>query len=320
MSPIRRVGIDVGGTKCLGVVLDANGTVVDEARCPTPRGPDAIIDTLVDMVSELGPATSLGVGVPGLVTRAGTLRAAPNLVDIGDFQVGPLLSARLGMEVEVDNDATCAAVAEWQLGAARGCDEMVMVTLGTGIGGGMVTNGQLLRGANGFAGEIGHMVIDPSGPQCPCGRRGCWERYASGSGLGRLAAEAAASHRLDAVVALAGGVDRLRGEHVAAAARNGDVAAREVCDEFGRWVALGLVNLTNILDPELFVLGGGLAATADLFESPIRRWLGELLYAPHLRPHPRVVFAAMAERAGAVGAALLPGAHFPPSPEKLSRP
>ncbi|HAP75302.1 MAG TPA: glucokinase [Acidimicrobiaceae bacterium] len=311
MSAARRVGIDVGGTKCLAVALDADGAVVGEARRATPKGPAAIIDTLVELATELGPAATLGVGVPGLVTRDGTLRAAPNLVDISDFQVGSLLRDRLGTDVEVDNDATCAAVAEWQLGAGRGADDMVMVTLGTGIGGGIVANGRLVRGINGFAGEIGHMVIDPNGPPCPCGRRGCWERYASGSGLGRLARDAAAAHRLDAVVAMAGGVDQVRGEHVAEAARQGDAAAMEVCDEFGRWVALGLVNLANVLDPGLFVLGGGLAASVDLFGEPITRWFGELLYAPHLRPHPRLVFADMAERAGAIGAALLPGVHRP---------
>ena len=306
----RRAGIDVGGTKCLGVVLDASGDVVVEHRLPTPKGPARIIDTLAELADRLGEFDTLGIGVPGLVTRTGTLRAAPNLVDINDFAAGPLLSERLGITVEADNDGTCAAAAEWQVGAARGVHDFVMVTLGTGIGGGVFTNNQLVRGVNGFTGEIGHMVVDPDGPPCPCGRRGCWERYASGSGLARLAREAAVGKRISRVVELAGGdPEQVRGEHVQAAAREGDADALAVIDLFGRWVALGLVNLTNVLDPEMFVLGGGLAASSDLYLGPIQKWFTELLYAPHLRPHPRLAFAELGERAGAVGAALLHDVH-----------
>lgn len=307
---VRRLGIDVGGTKCLAVVLDDTGGVVAEARRPTPKGPVAIIDTLTELAQSCAPFTSVGVGVPGLVTRDGVLKAAPNLVDITDFRVGELLTRRLGVKVEVDNDATCATVAEWKAGAARGVDDFVMVTLGTGIGGGIVANGGLVRGANGFSGEIGHMVVEPEGPACPCGRRGCWERFASGSGLGRLAREAAVGKRLRRVVELAGGdPNDVRGEHVQLAAREGDAEALAVIDEFGRWVALGLVNLTNLVDPQLFVLGGGLASSADVYLGSIRRWFERLLYAPDLRPHPLLVFAEMGEHAGAVGAALLATVH-----------
>ncbi|MBI4936154.1 MAG: ROK family protein [Actinobacteria bacterium] len=310
MTTARRAGIDVGGTKCLGVVLSPDGDVVAEHRLPTPKGPEAIIDTLAEVAAALAPFDTIGVGVPGLVTRDGVLAAAPNLVDITHFRVGELLSARLGMQVEVDNDATCAAVTEWKVGAARGYDDFAMVTLGTGIGGGVVAGGRLVRGVNGFCGEMGHMVVHPDGPACPCGRRGCWERYASGNGLGRLAREAAVARRLTRVVEIAGGdPEQVRGEHVQAAAREGDDQALEVIDTFGRWVALGLVNLTNLLDPALFVLGGGLAAAGDIYLEPIKGWFNELLYSPHLRPHPKVVFAELGERAGAVGAALLADVH-----------
>jgi glucokinase len=297
-----RVGIDVGGTKAQGVALGPEGEVVGQQVRPTPRGANSLeplIDTLVDLASDLGALGSLGssdsrstlgIGVPGLVTRAG------------------LMSERLGYVVAVDNDATCATVAEWQLGAARGAENMVLVTLGTGIGGGLVTNGAVQRGMNGFAGEFGHMVIHPDGPRCPCGRRGCWERFASGSGLAMLAREAATGHRLQAVVEHAGGdPQNVRGEHVMAAALDGDAEALAVIDEFGRWVALGLVNLTNALDPEMFVLGGGLAVGSELYLGPITRWYRELLYQPHLRPLPRIEFAKWGPLAGAVGAALLPG-------------
>lgn len=309
-GPSRRVGIDVGGTKAQGVALDPAGNVIATAHRHTPRGDGSLgllIDTLADLADELGGGDSIGVGVPGLVTRSGVLRAAPNLDGVADFDVAGLLSQRRGGPVFVDNDATCATVAEWQLGAASGTDNMILVTLGTGIGGGLVANGALQRGMNGFAGEFGHMVVDPDGPRCPCGRRGCWERYASGSGLAMLAREAATGRRLQHVVRHAGGDPQtVRGEHVQAAARDGDPEAIAVIDEFARWVALGLSNLTNAFDPEMFVLGGGLASGADLYLEPIVRWYGELLYQPHLRPMPRVEFAALGPLAGAVGAALLP--------------
>ena len=306
----RRIGIDVGGTKALGVALDESGAVVAEERRPTPRGDDSLeplIDTLVELAQALGVDGSLGVGVPGLVTRDGVLRAAPNLDGVADFEVGRLVSERLGHPISVDNDATCATVAEWQLGAAAGTENMMLVTLGTGIGGGLVSNGAVQRGMNGFAGEFGHMVVHPNGPRCPCGRRGCWERYASGSGLAMLAREAATGRRLQTVVERAGGdPQNVRGEHVQAAAREGDQDALAVIDDFGRWVALGLSNLTNAFDPEMFVLGGGLAAGAELYLDPIVRWYGELLYQPHLRPMPRIEFAHWGPLAGAVGAALMP--------------
>lgn len=307
------VGLDVGGTKCLGVALDGSGEVVAEARRPTPRGGGSIpklIDTLAELADALGPYDELGVGVPGLVTRDGVLRAAPNLDGVADVDIAGLLGAEVGHRVRVDNDATCAAVAEWMFGVATGVDDMVLVTLGTGIGGGLVQSGRLQRGRNGFAGEYGHMVVDPDGPPCPCGRRGCWERYASGSGLARLARDAAVGRRASRVLELAGGdPDAVRGEMVQQAAREGDDDSLAVIDDFGRWVAIGLVSLANALDPEMFVLGGGLAAGADLYLDPIKDWYQELIYQPDLRPMPRIEFARWSERAGAVGAALLWAAH-----------
>lgn len=305
----RTVGIDVGGTKCLGVALDAAGEIVAEERLATPRGPGsvpALVDTLVTLANRLGPFDELGIGVPGLVTRTGVLWAAPNLDEVADVDVAGLVGERVGREVRVDNDATCAMVAEWLTGAGRGAADVVMVTLGTGIGGGLVAGGRLQRGANGFAGEFGHMMVDPDGPACPCGRRGCWERFASGSGLARLAGVAARHGRLDRVLALTdGGPDEIRGETVMRVARDGDPDALAVVDEFCRWVAVGLVNLANAVDPERFVLGGGLAADHDLVHGAIERWFRALIYQPELRPLPQVVFARWGEHAGAVGAALL---------------
>ncbi len=304
-----RVGIDVGGTKILGVVVDAGGTVVDEVRRPTPRGDDsllALVDAVGDVAEALGADGQLGVGIPGLVNRGGVACAAANLDGVDQFPIGPLLSERVGYPVVVDNDGTCTALAEWRFGAGRGTTSLISVTLGTGVGGGLVADGRLFRGHNGFAGEFGHMLVDPAGPPCPCGRSGCWERYASGSGLALLARRAALGGRLKVVVRLAGGdPESVRGEHVMSAARDGDDGALGVIDEFGRWVAIGLSNLTNAYDPQLFVLGGGMATGADLYTAPIRRWYSEVLYQADKRPIPRIVFAELGEHAGAVGAAFL---------------
>lgn len=301
----RRAGIDVGGTKFLGVVMDDAGTVVTEHRRPTPKGSESLIEALVEFARGLGEWDSLGIGVPGLITRRGTLRASPNLTDVTELDVRGRVAAALGREVVVDNDATCATLAEWRFGAGRGSDDLVLVTLGTGIGGGIVSGGNLQRGANGFAGEIGHMVVDPDGPRCPCGRRGCWERYASGSALARLTREAPSIETSEVIRQAGGDVDAITGEHVVVAARAGDRLATSVVDDFARWIAIGLANLTNALDPSVLVLGGGLAASADVLVDPVKKWFSDLLYAPELRPHPSLEFAHFGERAGAIGAALL---------------
>jgi glucokinase len=246
------------------------------------------------------------VGVPGLVDRAGVLRFAPNLPGVVDLAIRAELEARLGVPVRVDNDATCAAWGERQVGAARGYDDVILATLGTGIGGGIVAGGVLVRGTNGFAGEIGHMIVDPNGPPCPCGQRGCWERFASGGGLGRLGQAAAAAGRAVRILELAGGDPALvHGEHVTVAAAEGDAEARAVLVELARWVALGLVNLTNAFDPRAFVLGGGLIEAGELLLGPVRTAFVSLLSSASHRPPIDIVAATLGEHAGAIGAASL---------------
>ncbi|MFM8794651.1 MAG: ROK family protein [Acidimicrobiales bacterium] len=279
------IGIDVGGTKCLGVLVDAEGRVLRETRRPTP---DAVqlVDVLLGIVDELGGNRAVGVGVPGLVTPDGVITASPNLRGALNVPVGPGMRSALGGRVHVENDATAAAHGEWTVGAARGARDAVLVALGTGIGGGIVMGGRLHRGAHGFAGEIGHMTVEADGVECPCGRRGCWERYASGSALKRMS----------------GGRS---GEEVVNAARGGETAALTVVDEFARWVAVGVASLTNIVDPEVVVLGGGVMDAWDVWEEPVRRWTDRLLYASEHRARPRIEPALLGAAAGAVGCALL---------------
>lgn len=315
VAPLATIGIDLGGTKCLGVLAGPGGEVLDEARRPTPRGAEAIVATVSGLATELAerapaPVAGMGIGAPGLVDAHGVLRSAPNLPGVSDLALAGPLSGTLGLPVVVENDATCAGWGERQAGAGRGRDDVVFVTLGTGIGGGMVLGGRLYRGCHGYAGEIGHMIVDPGGPECPCGRRGCWERFASGSGLGRLAREAAHAGHAGRALALAGGdPEAVRGEHVTAAAAEGDQEARDVLAAFGWWVALGLSNLANALDPDAFVLGGGLVEAGDVLFGPVRAAFSELLQGAGASPRPpvEVVPAALGEHAGAIGAALLAG-------------
>ncbi len=272
---------------------------------PTPDSPAALVDTLTHIAEHLGAVGAVGVAVPGLVNRDGVLLAAANLTGVKMLHLRDLLEARSGLRVMVDNDNTVACLAEWKLGAGRGVDDLLLVGLGTGIGGGFVCGGVLQRGHNGFAGEFGHMIVQPHGIPCPCGQQGCWERYASGNSLGFHAREAAVRGDLDAVLADAGHLDEIRGEHVTTAARTGDVQALAVIDTFAEWVAIGLVNLTNMYDPGAIVISGGLSADPELFLPPIERAFHDSMYGGDDRPWPTLGFAELGPLAGGIGAALL---------------
>jgi glucokinase len=316
-------GIDIGGTKVLGVALGPSEGVLVEARVATPGGPvrgddvgRGVARAVAEVVAQLdaavappagdAPAPAIGVGVPGMVDRAGRLRFSPNLPQAHGVDWHVLLSEHLpGRRILIENDANLAALAEHRLGAAQGYDHVLTVTLGTGIGGALIVDGRLRVGRHGYAGEIGHLVVDPAGPPCPCGRRGCWERYASGGGLGLLAREAAMAGRLPGVVALAGGdPESVRGEDVTAAAVAGDADAREVMEQLGWWVGFGLANLTCVLDPECIVLGGGLVGAGALWLGAARAAFAELVEGGSAREPVVIVPATFGERAGAVGAAV----------------
>lgn len=312
MSAPTTIGVDVGGTKLLAVVLDADDAVLASTRRPTARGAGALLDGVIEVVAELtdqlalGADVRVGVGVAGLVDHRGVLRHGPNQPGVRELDVLGGLTHHLGPRVVVDNDGNCAVRAEWASGAARGHDDVVLVTLGTGIGAGLVVGGQVVRGANGMAGEPGHTMVDPTGPPCPCGRRGCWERYASGAGLARMARDAAEAGRLAAVLAAADGDPAaIRGEDVVTSARTGDPEAVAVMADLAWWTAVGVANLVAVLDPEVVVLGGGLIEAADLWLDETRGLLPDLLVAADHRVLPEVAAAAHGAAAAAVGAALL---------------
>jgi glucokinase len=290
---LTTIGVDVGGTKVLGVVVDDDGREVAAHRVPTPAGGDAVIDAMVDVIATLRhehEVDAIGAGVPGLVDRDGVLRFAPNLPGVVELPVGDRLRDATGLAVRVDNDNTCALWGEHLLGAARDVDDVVLVGLGTGIGGGLLLDGRLARGAHGFAGEIGHMVVARGGIACVCGRSGCWERYASGSALGRLGREAGIGET---------------GEDVTAAAIAGDTTALAVFDEFADWFAVGLANLVAVLDVSRCVIAGGVVEAGAVLLDAVRRAFAARIVAPDHRPFVDIVGAELGERAGAVGAALL---------------
>ena len=312
------IGVDVGGTKVLAVALGDDGEVIDVERLDTPRGDETIagdatagvvasvIATLVARNDWSLDDVVVGVGLPGMMTREGILAFAPNLPSASGADLASGVRRRLAsLRILCENDADCAVVAEHRLGAARGLDDVVMVTLGTGIGGGIISGGVLVRGRSGFAGEIGHMVLDAHGPQCPCGSRGCWERYASGAGVTRLTHEAAAAGRLPLLVKRHGSIDAVRGEDCTNAASEGLVEALNVINEVGWWLALGIANLAAILDTGTFIIGGGLSTASALLLPAAQRHLVDLVEGGKARPPIALLASAFAERSGAIGAALL---------------
>ena len=315
MQPDRFIGVDVGGTKILGLVVDPNtGRVDQRIKRPTPRhDPGAeqepVASAIGDVVSELldqtPSVTAIGVGVPGLVDHRGVLHYGPNVPGVVGLDAAGYLRERFGLPTTANNDATCAALAEHRLGAARGSSDVVVVTQGTGIGGGLIVGGRLVRGFHGFAGEPGHMLTRESGFPCACGQIGCWEAVASGTGLANLARQRLALGRGGHLLDRCGGdPSKLRGEHVSGAAAEGDPDALAIVEEFAGWVARGLGSLVTLLDPELIVLGGGLTVISQQFLADVQERLASYVLGGSARPPVPVVPAQLGAEAGAIGAAI----------------
>jgi len=295
----RLVGIDVGGTKMLAVAVDRSRPteVLAQHEVSTPSSAEGVIAELVALARRCGVEGRLGIGLAGLVDDGDVLRAAPNLQCMIDVPVRDAVARELDASVRIDNDATCALVAEMSSGIAQGVEDVVLVTLGTGIGGGVAIDGAVRRGAHGFAGEPGHMCIDPSGPLCVCGRRGCWERYASGAGLVWLAQQ----RGLD----IAPDGQAITGERLVGLALAGHDDALAVWADFAQWLARGLANLADVLDPELFVIGGGLVSVSDLYLDRTRQLFVDEVLGGRSRRRTRIESAQSGPLAGAIGAALL---------------
>ena len=310
------VGMDVGGTKALAVLVSRDGEILDEVRTSTPHDAQggagaATAKVLAQQIATFAERHSLdvgtlpiGIGMPGMVRRDGRLAFAPNLQTVSGASFPELLKESLGANlVYMENDGNCAALGEYAWGAGKGVDNFVMVTLGTGIGGGIIANGELVRGQSGFGGEIGHMAVDARGALCGCGGYGCWERYASGNGLARLTFEWAAEGRLPQLTQQRGGAQNVRGEDVTAAARQGLEEAITLMDDVAWWLARGLANLIAILDTGHFVIGGSLSTAADQLLPRARHYLADLTFGYDKRPPIVVAPSGLTVHAGALGAA-----------------
>jgi glucokinase len=306
----QAIGLDIGGTKIAGGVVTGGGVVLERTRVPTPPADGAAtlaaMVAVVDQLRARHPGVdAVGVGAAGMVEwPRGRLRWAPHNA-YRRLELRRLLHERTGLPTVVDNDARAAAWAEARFGAGAGTDDLVLVAVGTGIGGGLVLDGAVYRGAAGLGGEVGHMIVAPDGDPCDCGNRGCLEAMASGSALGRAARAAAARDPDGRLATLAGGPQRVTGEIVFQAAKEGDQAAIALFERTGYWLGVGIASLITIFDPDVVVVGGGLAATGDLLLAPARASMERYVFGRAHRELPPVAPARLGADAGLVGAATL---------------
>ena len=309
---MHAIGVDIGGTKIAAGVVDDEGTILAQTRRDTAPDDAASIDrAIADVYGELSSKYdigAIGLAAAGFVAadRSGVL-FAPNIA-WRDYPLRDNVAALIDDKVDivVENDANAAGWAEFRFGAARDVDDMLTLTVGTGLGGAIVSSGELVRGAWGVAAEIGHMRVVPGGHYCGCGHEGCWEQYTSGSALVRDAQAAVLTQRARAarILELAGGeVEKITGPHVTRAAQEGDALAIELLAELGRWLGEGAASATALLDPALIVVGGGVAAAGDLLLAPARKAFSEQLSGRGHRPEAPFVVASMGNDAGMVGAA-----------------
>lgn len=302
------IGVDVGGTNVRAAVVGSEGDLLAQTREPTPLGGENIVGAIAHSVGELlgeYPVPAVGVGIAAMITHDGVARYAPNIASLRDTPLRELLAAELDLPVIVDNDANAAASGELAHGAARGARHAIVITLGTGIGGGILIDGEMLRGARGIGTEVGHFQIDPNGPLCACGERGHWEAFASGTALGRMGRTAAAAGSAPNVLAHADHVlADITGKTVGIAAAAGSRDAVGIIREYADYVAIGLAGLANIFDPEVIVISGGLVELGVTLLDPVRRSFGPRLEGPDSRPEIPIVAAELGDSAGVIGAAV----------------
>lgn len=305
------IGIDVGGTKVLGGVVDEAGKVLTTARKDTPRqGGSALTQTIADVAKELleqYSVASVGVSAAGFVSSdRKTMLATPNIADWNGVDLDNQLSTLIGLPVVIENDANAAAWGEAKFGAGKNQDHMMMLTVGTGIGGGIVVNGALYRGAFGIAAEFGHMRVVPEGHICGCGARGCFEQYASGNALLRHAREAINASPEVARNLLSRGdgtVAGLTGQAITDAARDGDPVALAAFNTTGQWLGAGIASLAVLLDPACVVIGGGVIDAGEILLKPTRESLERSMPFAGKHPYPQIIAAQLGNEAGLVGVA-----------------
>lgn len=303
----RALGIDVGGTKIAAGLVDEDGTISNETIAPTPKGSSAevleVIAGLWERFSQMSEIEAVGISAAGLVNKEMTeVTFAPHLPWV-DEPLVESVGAITNRPVVIDNDANAAAWAEHRFGSAKGFSDFIMVAVGTGIGGGIFVSGKPHRGANGMAGEIGHLKVDPAGFDCACGKKGCWEQYASGNALGRLAREYATQGEADSLISAAGSVAAITGLQVTELVRRNDQAALKILTEFASWLGVGIASLVAVLDPELIIVGGGVGELGAVLLDTVRSAVRENLIAGDVRALPLIVGAQLGNHAAVIGAA-----------------
>ena len=305
------VGVDVGGTKVLGGVVDASGKVLATSRRDTPReGGSALTKTIAEVALELmqkHSITAVGVSAAGFVSSdRKTMLATPNIADWNGVQLDVELTKLIGLPVVIENDANAAAWGEAKFGAGRNQAHMMMLTIGTGVGGGIVVNNELYRGAFGIAAEFGHLRVVPEGHLCGCGARGCFEQYASGSALRRHAREAISASPDLARNLLARGdgtIDGLTGQAITDAAREGDAVALAAFQTTAQYLGAGISSLAVLLDPSCVVIGGGVIDAGEILLAPTREAMKRYMPFAGKHPYPEIVAAELGNEAGLVGVA-----------------
>ena len=310
MSVQTVIGIDVGGTGTKGGVVEASGRVLHKVTRKTDvtsgtKGVIAVAETLLDWARESGhDVSAIGIGAAGFVDSAsGSITFSPNFT-YDDPEIASAVGARFDLPVVVDNDANAAAWGERTFGSARGSDDVVLLTVGTGIGSGLIANGELVRGFTGAGAEMGHTVVQMDGPECTCGLRGCLEQLASGQAIARMAREAAAGDPSMLILTFAESVEAIEGEHVAQAAAEYDETALRILRIAGKALGVGLSNAVNLFDPEVLVLAGSVIRAGEPYLGPARDQLVRMTGAQRRRPA-RLDVTVLGENAGIIGAAAL---------------
>ncbi|MDP6598189.1 MAG: ROK family protein [Candidatus Poribacteria bacterium] len=282
------VGIDIGGTKLATVVADNNGTILHKVRQPTEAGygSDYVVSKLIKMVDQTlalveisrSQISAIGISCGGpLDTKTGIVYSPPNLPDWDAVPLKKILTTEFQVPTVIENDANASAYAEWKFGGGQGYDEVVFMTMSTGIGAGIVSKGQIYHGASDCAGEVGHQILIPNGPLCGCGNRGCLEAICSGPAIARRAQEAIQKQPETEMLKLAGGkITAVKSEHVVAAAQNGDLLAFDLIHQTAFYMGWGIANLVNIVNPEVVLIGTIAVAAGDLLLDPIRRTVQQM--------------------------------------------
>ncbi len=314
---MKYVGVDIGGTNLKAGLVDENGVLLatQKMKVASIADDDGLAWTVASLVQELAhtvnisvsDVASVGVGVPGTVEiRSGSINYTCNL-PLRNVPLRKLFHRYLSIPLYIENDANCAALAEFLVGAGRDSKRFVTITLGTGVGAGIVHNGKIYHGANGMAGEVGHMVIQRGGLPCPCGRHGCWEQYASATALKRMTAAALAAHpRSILAQVVAENEGRVSGQSAFIAARRGDPVGQQVCDEYVDYLACGVVNVVNIFQPDTLAIGGGVSNEAEeQLLLPVQQRVARESIPCGRDRRTRIVKAELGNRAGIIGAALL---------------